>query len=268
MNIRHIIRNTVIGFFEYTGISWFYRFIQRRHGPLTRIIVFHDVPDAVWFETMITTLARETNVLSPEEFFSGACASDRMNTCITFDDGYASWTSVALPLLRAHGLKALFFVNSGLLDVAHSEQDTEVFMRESLEITPRVPLTWSDVVVLQDAGHTIGGHTRTHPNLVACTTEESRREVQEDKDRIESKLGNQVTEFAYPFGTKAHVNAEVAELVRTAGYIRGYTTISRFVDQRSETFLLPRMCIETGLSAHALILWLGGGYDLFDMIKK
>ena len=36
--------------------------------------------------------------------------------CITFDDGYADNETVALPVLRAHGLCATFFVATGFLD--------------------------------------------------------------------------------------------------------------------------------------------------------
>jgi peptidoglycan/xylan/chitin deacetylase (PgdA/CDA1 family) len=44
--------------------------------------------------------------------------------CITFDDGYADNESVALPLLRKHGLHATFFVSSGYLDGGRMWNDT------------------------------------------------------------------------------------------------------------------------------------------------
>ena len=44
--------------------------------------------------------------------------------CITFDDGYADNESVALPLLKKHGLHATFFVSSGYLDGGRMWNDT------------------------------------------------------------------------------------------------------------------------------------------------
>ncbi len=268
MSIRHLIRDSIISVLTYTGISFVYRYFEKKKGPLTRIVVFHDVPDPVWFEKMIQTLVSETNVLSPQDFSDGIRTEDKVNILITFDDGYASWVSVALPVLRAHGLSGIFFINSGLLDCAHSPKDTETFMRESLKIKPRSPLTWLDATLLLDEGHTIGGHAAMHPNLATCTEEQAQREVLLDKERIESKLGIHLSEFAYPFGTKVSVNKHAMEAVRKAGYLRAYTAISRFVHHKDETFLLPRMCIESDLSKQKLTQWLNGGYDLFDMIKK
>lgn len=43
---------------------------------------------------------------------------------ITFDDGYADNASVALPLLRKHGLCATFFVSTGYLDGGRMWSDT------------------------------------------------------------------------------------------------------------------------------------------------
>ena len=50
--------------------------------------------------------------------------------CITFDDGYADNFEVALPILKRYGLKATFFVPSGLLDgsTLWSDQIASVFM--------------------------------------------------------------------------------------------------------------------------------------------
>ncbi|MDH3588820.1 MAG: oligosaccharide flippase family protein [Gammaproteobacteria bacterium] len=49
--------------------------------------------------------------------------------CITFDDGYADNFHIAMPLLNRHGLRATFFVPSGLLDgsVMWSDQIANVF---------------------------------------------------------------------------------------------------------------------------------------------
>ncbi len=267
MNIRHHIRNYIITFFTQFGIAWLYRKIVMKQGPLTRIVVFHDVPDRVWFKKMMDTLMRETHVLTPEEFTGGVRDADRINTLITFDDGYASWIGVALPALDAYNLKALFFINSGLLDAAPSDFDTKAFMRESLFISPRKALSWEGAETLLKHGHTIGGHALRHQNLAKLDGKTVQDEILIDKRALESKLGITITDFAYPFGTRKHFTKDTIEVVRCVGYTHGYTAISRFVSVKNGTFEIPRMCIEDELTPKELRAWLRGGYDLFDIMR-
>ncbi len=260
-----MVRDTIILLCTWSGFSWIYRQTVKRTRPLTRIVVFHDVPDPVWFEEMIKTVSTETHVLSPAEFRDGTRDSKRINTLITFDDGYASWVNVALPILESFGLKALFFINSGLLDSTESE--AEIFMKENLMIRPRASLTWDGARALITKGHTIGGHSRSHQNLAREDSPTVRAEVQGDKTTIETKLGVRVDDFAYPFGTHAHFTKETMRIAKEIGYTRAYTAESGFV-QDSETFAIPRMCIETGQSSPSLIRWLNGSYDLFLKLKS
>ena len=266
-SLKHTIRNTIIFFFSVSGIAWWYRYLKRRHGNLTRIVVFHDVPDEVWFESMIRTLTERFHIITPEEFNAGKRSPDSINVLVTFDDGYASWQNVAVPILEKYQVKALFFVNSGLVERAGNDTDVATFMRDSLRITPRPALTLQGLLALKDAGHTIGGHSRTHADLTTLPSEELRFEIEEDKRVLEKILHVPVTEFAYPFGMSYHVNESVVSAVRDAGYSRAYTAISRFA-HGSQTFSMPRMCIEDSLTPRMLTVWMGGAYDVFAYIKE
>ncbi|NNF66979.1 MAG: polysaccharide deacetylase family protein [Gammaproteobacteria bacterium] len=70
------------------------------------------------FETQMKLVSRMFNVLTIAE----AAKRIKENSLparalsITFDDGYADNYDLALPVLERHGLKATFFVTSGLLD--------------------------------------------------------------------------------------------------------------------------------------------------------
>jgi peptidoglycan/xylan/chitin deacetylase (PgdA/CDA1 family) len=46
--------------------------------------------------------------------------------CITFDDGYADNCTIALPILRRHGLTAMFYVATGFLDRGRMWNDTVI----------------------------------------------------------------------------------------------------------------------------------------------
>lgn len=248
-------------------MSWCYRKFVRRKSPLVRIAVFHDVPNAEWFESMIEALMSVYHVISPEDFYTDTLDAEKINVLVTFDDGYQSWVDVALPVLEKYGVKGIFFINSGLIDVAENQTKADAFMSENLLITPRPALSWNGVRALAGRGHTIGGHARTHANLATLQSSELEQEIADDKRVLEGQLSRPVTDFAYPFGTVRHMNAEVILTVRDAGYKRAYTAISRFVP-KGETFLIPRMCIETGLTPRQLRRWVGGGFDLFSMIKN
>lgn len=266
MSIKHFIRNILITLFRFSGVTSLYRARIRREGPLVRIVVFHDVADEAWFDSLIGALMREYNVLTPQEFKEKKYREDTINVLVTFDDGYASWEYHVAPILEKHDVKGLFFVNSGLLDVAENTEQSDTFMREQLMISPRTPLTWGGAAALFHAGHTIGSHAQHHVNLAQLSLDEIRRELRADKERIESVLGTTVTDCAYPFGTKYHVSGEVEAVAQKVGFERGYTAISRFVGD-SEPFRVPRMCIESNATPVSLRSWVEGGYDLFDMLK-
>lgn len=93
------------------------------------ILIFHRVtaePDPLFpgemhatrFDAIMSALASSFNVLA----LPAAMALVRNDALpsraisITFDDGYADNHTVALPILRRHGLPATFFVASGFLD--------------------------------------------------------------------------------------------------------------------------------------------------------
>lgn len=267
MSIRHRIREAIITLFSIAGVCALYRAFLRKRGPLVRVVVFHDIEDSVWFNEALDTIKASTHILTPEEFHAGIYDEKRINTLITFDDGYASWVEVALPVLKAHEIKGLFFINSGLLTSAEN-QTSESFMKEKLLIRPRAPLTWEGARTLTREGHTIGGHARSHENLALLSPEALHDEIVHDKQKIETELEVTLTDFAYPFGTRAHVSEAVGKAVREAGYTRAYTAISRFHIDKDGTFFIPRMCIETGHEGKGLSRWLNGGYDLFDILKS
>jgi peptidoglycan/xylan/chitin deacetylase (PgdA/CDA1 family) len=95
--------------------------------------LFPEDLDAARFDEVCGWLAAWFNVLPLDE------AVDRMRSrslppralCITFDDGYADNATVALPILRRHGLTATFFIAAGFIDggVPWNDVVTESFRR-------------------------------------------------------------------------------------------------------------------------------------------
>ncbi len=263
MNIKHITRDTVICLFDKTGISRLYRKQVRKKGPLVRVIAFHDVKEKEWFETVIETLVSNYHVITPEQFHIKEFDSEKINILITFDDGYQSWVDVCLPVLKARNLKALFFINSGLLDIASDPTSVTAYMRERLFLAPKAPLTWDNAKALLTEGHTIGGHSVGHYNLAVLDQSMLEREIKDDKKRIEAQLSITLTDFAYPFGRTNNYNFNVFGVVQQAGYTWQYSAVSSFVTSATVT---PRTLVEKDQPIESLKRWIEGGYDIFEVV--
>ncbi|MCF7815439.1 MAG: polysaccharide deacetylase family protein [Candidatus Pacebacteria bacterium] len=264
--MKKYLRNNFISFVSHVGLSYIYRTLKKREGSLVRVLVFHDVQDASWFENMMTSLNKRYNLLTPDSFLKKQYDSNRINVLITFDDGYLSWVDVCLPILKEKGIKALFFINSGLIDVFEHQDIQEQYIRGNLLLSPRKTLSWDGVKKLHEAGHMIGGHTTTHPRLSELHEDRQRETVVQDKKRIEEILNTSIRTFAYPFGQRNDYTPETVGIVKESGYTHSFTTEGVFVNAYNQ-FEFSRLCVEDGLSIGQLKQWIEGGYDLYHKIK-
>ena len=262
------IRNSIIHISSILGFSSWYRARNAKRGPLVRVVVFHDVLDPIWFKKSLVFLKEKYHVITPEEFATKSFKMDAINVLITFDDGYASWVTVAGPVLAERNCRALFFVNSGLLDSARDETQAQKFTNDKLLLkTKRTLLTWEGLQTLAPGGHAIGGHSRMHERLSGLGKAEQYTEVVEDKNQIESKLGKTISLFAYPFGSSGDYTSKTITVVREAGYICAFTTEAAFFTG-ADPYTIPRVCIEDGMSESLLKGWIEGGYDLYAKMKQ
>ena len=110
-------------------------------GPRARltILIFHrvvDTPDPIYpgepvparFDTLVRHMARWFRVLPLDEavaMLAQGRLPDRA-AVITFDDGYADNFTLAMPILRRHGVSATFFIATGFLDGGRMWNDTVV----------------------------------------------------------------------------------------------------------------------------------------------
>ncbi|MCA1186053.1 MULTISPECIES: polysaccharide deacetylase family protein [unclassified Saccharopolyspora] len=112
----------------------------------------------------------------------------------TFDDGSVSQTSGA-EVLQRHGMRGTFYIISGAIGspgyLGHDE------LRR-----------------IADAGHEIGGHTVTHPDLTSVSPDEMRRQICDDRANLE-QWGYQATSFTTPFN---ETDQNVRKAVQDCGY--------------------------------------------------
>ncbi|MCP3854258.1 MAG: polysaccharide deacetylase family protein [Actinomycetia bacterium] len=112
---------------------------------------------------------------------------------LTFDDGLADFVEHAAPVLGDRGIVSTMYVVSG--HVGGSSQWLSIAGESQ-----RPMMTWSDLTDIAHAGHEIGAHTRTHPELDVLRRDHARAEIEESRAEIEAGTGRAVRSFAYPHG--------------------------------------------------------------------
>jgi peptidoglycan/xylan/chitin deacetylase (PgdA/CDA1 family) len=193
------------------------------------------------FDAHLAWLAEHCCVVSFEQLVAHPGGSGGPYVAITFDDGYADNRAHALPLLRARGLTATFFVTAGFLD----RDDAVMAHLCDVWRTPRErlrPLSWSDVAELRDAGMPIGSHTWSHRRLSALPAAEAEADLRRSREAIEQRLGEPVRAIAYPWGKLGrHVTAETFAAARRAGFELGGISLPRAVRATDDALRIPRM---------------------------
>ena len=149
---------------------------------------------------------------------------------LTFDDAYADFHSVALPLLTRYGMTATLFVPTGHVG-GHSR-----WMRHDGE-GERTILSWTALTEIAICGIEIGTHSHTHPELDHLPVAELTGQVRDPKTLMEDRLGVAVTSFAYPYG---HYDRRVREAVAAAGYSGACTMDSWAATADDHPLELPR----------------------------
>jgi peptidoglycan/xylan/chitin deacetylase (PgdA/CDA1 family) len=141
-----------------------------------------------------------------DRFVRGEARLPRRPIILTFDDGYVDNYTMAFPLLRNFGFRAVIFA------VADKDRRTNIWDRDE-QSAPLMSV--SQLQELHRSGIEIGSHTVTHPRLPVTSAEEAHREVRDSKDSLEQLLGSSVLSFAYPYGA---LSETVKNLVDEAGY--------------------------------------------------
>jgi peptidoglycan/xylan/chitin deacetylase (PgdA/CDA1 family) len=158
---------------------------------------------------------------------------------VTFDDGFADYADVALPVLRRHGVPGTLFVTTGWLG------------RPGM-------LSGSALAGLPDTE--IGGHTISHPHLDTLGETRARREIAGCRAALEDLLAAPVTSFAYPHGSH---RTRTRRLVEAAGYRTAHAVKNALSHDADDPWAVGRftVCADTPRERVREVL-AGGGAPL------
>ena len=140
---------------------------------------------------------------------------------LTFDDGYKNIYTDMLPILEAHGMKAVVYVISN-------------------ELGKDGYLTLEQVKDLQRRGVEIGSHTADHLALVGLEGDFLLNQVRNSKIYLEWSGLDAIYSFSYPNGA---YNSELAELVKREGYLSAVTGDVGLNTLESNPYTLKRVHI-------------------------
>jgi peptidoglycan/xylan/chitin deacetylase (PgdA/CDA1 family) len=128
--------------------------------------------------------------------------SNEMVVALTFDDGPRQSTPQLLALLDELGIHATFFVCGNYISNCPEQ-----------------------LQAIHNAGHEIGNHTWSHPNLARMSADDVAEQLESTSDLIESLIGERPVLFRPPYG--AH-----NQTVRDTAADMGMATIMWTVDPR------------------------------------
>ncbi len=103
-------------------------------------------------------------------------------------------------------------------------------------------MDWEQVRALRKAGHTIGGHTLSHPNVAQVSESEARSEIMGCKKRLEEEIGEPIDHFSYPHpALNPQWSKQTLELTREAGFKSAALTMAGPVRAGDDPLALKRI---------------------------
>jgi peptidoglycan/xylan/chitin deacetylase (PgdA/CDA1 family) len=156
---------------------------------------------------------------------------------LTFDNGYRSQYTQALPVLRALGWAG----------------------DENIQLTGLPPsqggLTEQQVRGLIAAGWELDTQGYNHADLIRLGPAELHYQVAATRKTLQQRYGAPVNWFCYPSG---HYDATVIAAVRAAGYVGSTTVIPGWAGPQEDRYRLHRLRVPGGTSPQALLSLIAG----------
>lgn len=206
------------------------------------ILCYHSIDDSSdrysvsvkTFEDQIRYLVENKKIVSLGEMLALSESKLKNAVTVTFDDGYSTMVTHALPILEKYNIKPTLFV----IDVSDPARAVGINKEVSL-------LTLEEIILLKNAGWEIGFHTTSHRNLTSLTLEEVKSEIATGKLSLEMKLGFTLDYFSYPYGL---TNKTIMDITRGAGFKAAFSTSCDFA-AFNEMMTISRLPVERTISS-------------------
>ena len=162
---------------------------------------------------------------------------------LTFDDGYEDVFHNAMPVLNRHGMRAIVYLVAGQIGGCNAWDVAKNSGPERL-------MDETQIREWLAAGHEIGSHSLTHPNLRRIPLAAARSEICDSKRKLEDLFQREIAHFCFPHGA---FNETLCDFVAEAGYRTAVTVRFGINLPGSSLFALSRIVPLTGLELLAKI---------------
>ena len=129
---------------------------------------------------------------------------------LTFDDGYRTMRTVAMPILQRFAVPAIVFMPTAFIGGMNTfDAGNE----------PDEPMAgWDDLRALEQGGVSVQSHGVSHPSFSKLTPAQMEEELRASKFALEAGLDKPVKVFAFPYGDGGANPELTMELFRKTGY--------------------------------------------------
>ena len=146
-------------------------------------------------------------------FLRGLCEPESLperGLLLTFDDGYRTMRTAAMPILQRFATPAIVFVPTAFIGGMNAfDAGNE----------PDEPIAgWDDLRALEQGGVSVQSHTVSHPSFSKLTSAQMEEELRASKLALETGLRKRVDVFAFPYGDGGTNPEQTTELLRKTGY--------------------------------------------------
>ena len=129
---------------------------------------------------------------------------------VTFDDGYRTMRTVAMPILQRLAVPGVVFMPTAFIGGMNTfDAGNE----------PDEPMAgWDDLRALEQGAVSVQSHAVNHPAFSSLTPVQMEEELRNSKIALEKGLGKPVDVFAFPYGDSGTDSESTTELLRKTGY--------------------------------------------------
>ncbi len=225
-------------------IRWLLR-LRKKMSEVT-VLFYHSISDdasdpyavsPAMFQKQMTLLQKRANIVPLTDVVAYAkgerpVGSEKPVVAITFDDGYATFATNTLPILKKLSVPSTLFV------CADPDQK-ELGNAEPL-------LTRAELVALgSEPLVALGSHAFTHRKLTALSDEHVKRELADSKRFVEEITKTPCRFVAYPKGA---FDERVKRLAESAGYEAAFTIKQGLVHPGDDRFRMKRVVVQQNIS--------------------
>jgi peptidoglycan/xylan/chitin deacetylase (PgdA/CDA1 family)/folate-dependent phosphoribosylglycinamide formyltransferase PurN len=247
-DLSTILRNLYLLSLYYSGIYSLIRHWNLRKRSRAAIFLHHRVND---YSKDVLTVDLETfaaQLLAIAKYYPLTSTRNIVDSirfvrpikstsvAIHFDDCYRDILTNGAPILKAMGIPACAFINSGFVGTQRPyPHDLDKYPFDYEKLSP------SDLRLWIELGFDVGAHTVNHMDLGKVFGEAAEHEIIDCGKELEAILSKPVDLFSYPFGQPENISASTREMVRTSGYVALFSAYGGIVDSRTDPYDIPRM---------------------------